>query len=215
MRRVTTTAMGLLALTLMLVLGVFSAGSASASNQTLYLFLFSGPLPGLVLFLSTGNQVFHPEAGAEFAVTCEHFGGHGTITTAAGAMWGTTQKVTGKYSKCKATGGFTANISEVEYEIDAQGSLKILKDISINIPTINCTLTVKAATNPHLLLLLFLLDPIGTTLHGLLIHAEVHGIHATASSLAQCQTGSLLPTTGTYEGLILAFVDGGNLLWDR
>jgi hypothetical protein len=211
------TATGLATLAVMAVLGVFSVGSASASNQTLYLFLYSGPLPGLILFLSTGNQVFVPQAGGEFSIVCEHFGGHGTITTAAGTMWGTTQKVTGKYSKCKATPlGQAATVSEAEYEVDAQGSLRLLKDISVEIKSLSCVLTVKASTNQHLLLLLFLLDPVGLTLHGLLIHAEVSKLHSEASSEAACGvTGGKLQTTGTYAGLILAWVHNGNLLWDR
>jgi hypothetical protein len=213
MRRAKAAVMGLMTLVVMLVFGVFSAGSASA--QTLYLFLVTGPLPALVLVLSQGPQLFLPAAGSNFVVECKHFGAQGLISTPAGVMWGSTGKLNGKYSECKVKStGNAAKITEVEYEINAQGSLSLLNDITISVAAAECTLKVISAKNQHLLLLLFLKDVLAPTL-ALLVHAEVSGIHSTASSEAHCGvTGTLLPTTGTYTGLFLTWVDnGGTIQW--
>lgn len=204
------TAMGLGTLAVMAVLGVFSVGSASA--QTLFLFLWTGPLPGLLLFLNDNLQIFHPIGGASFEVFCEHFGGHGILSNGS-AMWQSTGKITGKYSKCKATGGFTANISEVEYELNAQGSVAILKPIEISVLSLGCSIKVESSAegqNTHLLELLFLNLPTD-----LLVHVAVSGIHATFSNEKACGiTGlGLLHSDGTYTGLLLAWVDGGTLQW--
>src|ERR1035438_6396287 len=121
MRRATTTIMGLMALVVTLVLGVFSAGSASA--QTLYLFLVTGPLPALVLLLNDNDQIFKVEANSELRIICKHFGGFGLLSNGS-AMWGSTGKINGKYSKCNAEpGNKVTTVSEAEYEVNAQGSV--------------------------------------------------------------------------------------------
>ena len=206
MKRVTTTALGLAALVAMLVLGVFSAGSASA-----YLFLWTGPLPALILILNDNNQIFQPVPGAgAFTVTCRHFRGHGI---ASNGIWMNATEITisGVYSKCEATGGLNVNITPVEYLIGANGLVGIVgKPIVLTIPGAGCSLKINnGGANASLFLLLYLNQPSGD----ILVHAEVGGIHSKGSGGA-CGEAGVENTEGTYVGLFLVSIHGGTIKWD-
>jgi len=207
MRRTTTTAVGLVALVVMLVLGVFSAGSASA-----HLFLYTGPLPSLLLILSEGPQIFNvtPEG---FQINCPHFLGH--IQVSNGVMWGLTAKVTGDYpGKCTVTGGSKGTISPVEYEISADGTISILKTITITAGSpANCSLLVEpTAENQNLSSLLFLKDPLNSG--AILGHAAVGGIHSKGTNGLCSETEGNNHTKGSYFGLFLVWVHGGTVAWE-
>jgi len=208
MRRTTTTAMGLLSL--VLVLGVFSAGSASAHE-----FLLTGPLPALVLVLSDNTQIFEVVAGT-FQIKCPHFIGHGILSNGS-LMTGTTGKISGEYpGKCEVTGGSKATISPVEYELNANGSVSVInKTITIAAGSpANCSVLVHPdARNQNLTTLLFLKDPAAPT-SALLVHVAVSGIHSLSTG-GVCATGGItLHTEGTYTGLLLVRIDGGTIQWD-
>ena len=193
--------MGLVALVVMLVLGVFSAGPASAA-----LFLWTGPLPALILVLNDNNQVFTAEE--TFAVTCRHFGAHG-VTPSTGMSSGLVI-ITGTYSKCEATGNPGAvTITPVEYHILANGLVAISKPIVITIAGLGkCSLKLSpGGANSHLEKLRFLNQP-----EDLLVHAEVESITSTASG-GICGTAGVEKPNGTYFGLFLVWVDGGTLKW--
>jgi hypothetical protein len=205
MKRITTTATGLVALVAMLALGMVSAGSASAHE-----FLYTGPLPVLLLILSDNKQVFEV-VPAGLAISCPHFRGH--ILFSGSTMHGTTAKVTGEYpGKCEVTGGSKATISPVEYELSAEGTISVLNTITITAgsPAL-CSLLVEPATNKNLSTLLFLKDPAAPTL-ALLVHVAVGGIHSVGTN-GTCATGGQ-HTNGTYFGLVLVWVDGGTIQWD-
>ncbi len=203
MKRTTTTAMSLVGLGLMLVLGVFS-GSASASE-----FLYTGPLPGLILVLNDNVQIFKPAPGT-FQVECRHFAGHGILS--ATRMSEAEQIVTGSYSKCEITGGSKATITPVEYLIGANGTVSVLNTIVITAGSPgNCSIKVNpGASNSNLSKILFLNNPGGD----LLLHVEVTGIHSTASNGLCGETG-VEKTEGSYFGLLLVWADkGGTIKWD-
>ncbi|HEX5853886.1 MAG TPA: hypothetical protein VFY36_12440 [Solirubrobacteraceae bacterium] len=206
MRRATTTAMGLVALVVMLVLGVFSAGSASAQ-----LFLYTGPLPALILVLNDNNQIFTVEPASEiaFQITCRHFRGHGTTPIAT--MKAASVIIIGTYSKCEATGGIPATVTPAEYEIGADGSVSVLKSIVITVAgAAKCSVKVNSGgPNDHLLLLLFLNNPSGD----ILAHVEVSGIRSLSSG-GVCGGAGVEKTEGTYFGLLLVWAHGGSIKWD-
>ncbi len=205
MRRVTTTAMGLVALVAVLLLGVFFAGSASA-----HLFLYTGPLPTLLLLLSDSAQIFSfvPEG---LQISCPHFLGH--ILFSGGTMWGLTTKVTGDYpGKCTMTGGSKLTFSPVEYELNADGTISILKTITITAGSpASCSFLIEpTAANQNLSSLLFLKDPLNSS--ALLAHVAVGGIHSKGTNGLCAEGGE--HTNTTYFGLILVRVDGGNVTWE-
>ncbi len=204
MKRATTSAVGLAALVVMLVLGVFSAGSASAHQ-----FSWTGPLPALILVLNDNNQIFITEPGG-FQVTCRHFKAHGIIpkgsTMTVGAV-----RITGTYSKCEATGGISVTVSPVEYEISAEGFVNVVgSPIVLTAGGVaKCSIKVSpGGGNNDLLKLLFLNQK-----EDLLVHVEVGGIHSIPSGLP-CGTAGVESTEGTYTGLLLVQVDGGTIKWE-
>lgn len=203
MKRTTKAVTGLVALTAILVLGVFSAGSASAHE-----FLWTGPLPGLLLILSDNTQVFH--VTSEFAINCKHFGGHGILSNGS-SMSIATGKITGKYSSCKTMPGeATATISPVEYELSASGTVGVIgQPIVITIASLNCSVKVSnGGPNGSLSQLLYL-----NQTSDLLVHAEVSGIHSIGSG-SSCGPAGKEQTEGSYFGLLLVWVDGGTIRWD-
>jgi len=203
MKRIIT-ATGLSALAAMLVLGAF-AGSAFAVPQ----FLWTGPLPGLVLVLSTNPQVFTAAAGLE--IICQHFGAH-AIASNGKAMTTKEFTLTGLYSNCKTEGAVKtgATVTPAEFLINADGSIAVLKSLVITVPEfINCSLKViGGAPNNNLKTIKFLNNP-----SDLLAHVEVINIESLGSGGA-CGEPTVAKTEGTYRGLLLASVDNGTLRWD-
>jgi hypothetical protein len=203
------TATGLLSLVAMILVGVFSTGSALAGGGPNSVFLWTGPLPGLVLVLSDNTQVFTAIPGGT-SIECEHFRGHG-IASNGKAMSTKEITLTGQYNQCFA-GGAPAVVTPAELLLNADGSLTILgRPIVITIPLANCSIKVhNGGANTNLRLLLFL-----NLKEDLLVHVEI-------SKLASLSTGGACGGAageelkeGTYRGLLLAFVDGGTLRWDR
>jgi hypothetical protein len=202
MKRIST-ATGLLTLVAMAVLGVFSVGSASAHS-----FLWTGPLPGLVLVLSDNPQVFTVEPKG-LAVTCKHFGGEGIASNGKG-MSVKVITVTGKYSKCEATGGFVAQVSDAEYELSAEESVAVSgKPIVITFPALGCSLKINnGAPNNNLSKIRFLNEG-----SNILAHVEIAGITSLASG-EPCGPAGVEKPNGEYTGLLRASLDGGTIKWD-
>ncbi|HEX5853887.1 MAG TPA: hypothetical protein VFY36_12445 [Solirubrobacteraceae bacterium] len=201
----TTTATGLLALAAMLVLGVF-AGSASAGGGPNSFFLWTGPLPGLILVLSDNLQVF--KATSETEIVCRHYRGHGTASNGT-AMTTKSVTIVGIYTSCIANGIVTAEVSPAEYTISADGSVAIVgKPIVVTVPELGCSLKIESGPpNNNLRLLLFL-----NKTKAILVHVEVGKIASLASG-GLCGTAGELKPEGTYRGLLLVSVHGGNVHW--
>jgi len=203
------TATGLLSLVAMILVGVFSTGSASAVSQ----FLWTGPLPGVVLVLSTNTQFFQAIPGGA-PIECAHFGARGLASNGK-AM--TTKEITliGTYSKCKAAGLFSATVSTAEYLLNANGSVAVVgSPIVVTVPELNCTLKISASANgagpnSNLNTIKFLNEP-----QSILAHVEVIEGIISLSSGGECGKAGEEFTKGTYRGLLLASVDGGTLQWD-
>jgi hypothetical protein len=200
----TTTATGLLTLLAMLVLGAFSAGSASAHD-----FSWTGPLPGLVLVLSDNPQFF--EASPGFSITCKHFGGHG-IATNGKLMTTKTIVITGLFSQCEAVGGFAAKVSPAEFELSAEETVGVIgKPIVITIPGVNCSIKVSnGGANAALKTIRYLKDPLNSS--AILAHVEVSKIVSFGSG-GICGEPTEEKPIGLYRGLLLAFIHGGIIRW--
>jgi hypothetical protein len=191
----------------MILVGVFSTGSALAGGGPNSFFRWTGPLPGLVLVLSDNEQVFHAETGGA-AFECEHFGAHG-IASNGKAM--TTKEITlrGLYSKCFVLGSIPTLVSPAEFLLNADGSISILKAIVITVHELKCSIKVSASPpNTNLRLLLFLNQK-----EDLLAHVEL-GKLVSLSSGEPCGAPNV-EHEGDYRGLLLAFVDGGTLQWTQ
>jgi hypothetical protein len=202
------TATGLLTLVALVVLGAFSAGSASAAS-----FLWTGPLPGLLLVLSESPQIF-TVAGSPASVVCEHFGAHGILSNGKGM---TTKEVTitGLYSKCTvpALAGAPATVTPARFLLNANGTVAVVQEpIVITIPGANCSIKINNdGGNNNLSTLKFLNLP-----SDVLVDVSVKNITALLSNAKNCatETEEVEIHGSTYSGLLLAFVDGGSLKWD-
>jgi hypothetical protein len=200
MRRTTKAAFGLVVLAAMLVLGAFSAGTASAS-----LFLYTGPLPAKILFLSDNTQILKVEnTSEESVVKCAHFGGE--VLAPANSMSATTLKIDGAYHTCKIGAGTTVSVSPIEYEVTASGLVNVLKAITIAAVNGICTVKVPSgsenAANKALEKLLFLNNSNGD----LLIHSDTNGIHSTTvGGAGACGKEGVEHTEGSYTGLVLVW----------
>jgi hypothetical protein len=204
------TATGLLSLVAMILVGIFSTGSALASGGPNSVFLWTGPLPGLVLVLSDNDQVFTLVPGGT-SFECEHFRGHG-IASNGKAMSTKEITITGQYSKCFFAGAVPITVTPAEFLLNANGSIAVVgKPIVITIPELGCSIKVNSGgANSGLRLLLFL-----NLKEDVLAHVEV-GHLTTLSSGGSCggSPGEELPE-GTYRGLLLVSIDGGTLKWDK
>jgi len=204
----TTTATGFLTLLAMLVLGAFSAGSASAVSQ----FLWTGPLPALGLVLSENTQFFKAVPGGTPAVTCKHFGGHGIVSNGK-AMTTKEITITGQYSKCE-TLGIATKVTPAEFLLNADGSVSVVgKPIVISIGGVaNCSLKIETGpSNENLKTIKFLQDALNAG--AITAHVEIKGITSLGSG-GECGTAGLEQKEGEYRGLLLASVDGGTIRWD-
>lgn len=202
MKRTTTSVMGLAALVAMLVLGVFSAGSAQA-----HVFLTLGTLPALLLVLGDGLQVFTAVEGGP-QVKCKHARFHGKVTTESQL----TQTVVGTYTGCEAA-GFEATVSPAEYELNANETVSILnKTIVITVKTVNCSIAV--APQNTLKGIRYLKDIRSPEIPRLLAHVEVEKIVSTIVGGSGLCGAEGEHETGLYRGLLLAWVEaGGSIHW--
>jgi hypothetical protein len=204
------TATGLLSLVAMMLVGVFSTGSALAGGGPNSTFSWTGPLPGLILALSVNSQVFEAAAGTD--IVCAHFRGHG-IASNGKAM--TTKEVTirGVYTSCLAVkGSFGASVTPAEYLIGADGSVGVITTpIVVTIPGLNCSLKINnGAPNNNLRLLLYL-----NQATDILAHIEAKNITSLVfGGGGVCGEEGQEKTEGTYRGLLLVSVDGGTLHWN-
>ena len=201
------TATGLLTLVAMIAVGAFSTGSALAGGGPNSFFLWTGPLPGLVLVLSTNPQIFEAVSGTE--INCKHFRGHGILSNGK-AMTAKGITLTGIYSSCTAAGGAVgAEVTPVEYLVSADGSVAVDKPIVITIPELGCSLKINnGPPNNNLRLILYLNEP-----KAILAHVEVKGINSLSSG-GLCGEAGVEKTEGTYRGLFLVSVHGGSIQWD-
>jgi hypothetical protein len=203
------TATGLLSLVAMMLVGVFSTGSALAGGGPNSTFSWTGPLPGLVLVLSDNTQVFKTgPAGA--TVECQHFGGHG-IASNGKAMTTKEITITGLYTKCIAAGAFPAVVTPATFLLNADGSVGVVgSSIVITVPELGCSIKVTSGgANNSLRLILFL-----NLKEDILAHVEV-GKLASVASGEPCGSAGKEELEGSYRGLLLARVDGGILQWNR
>jgi hypothetical protein len=199
------TATGLLTLLAMIVVGVFSTGSALAVPQ----FLWTGPLPALVLVLSDNPQVFTAAPGLE--IVCQHFGGHG-IASNGKAMSTKEITINGVYSRCTAPAAAApVVVTPASFLLGADGSVGIKNTIVITVGSpVGCSLKINPEEgNNTLKTIRYLNNPSGD----LLAHVEVEKIVSLGSNGA-CGLPSEEKATGTYRGLLLVSVDGGSLRWD-
>jgi hypothetical protein len=202
-----STATGFLTLVALVALGAFAAGSASAES-----FLWTGPLPGLLLVLSESLQTFSLPGGA-LSIVCEHFGGHGVLSNGPKGMSTKEVTVNGTYSKCFAVAGaneFPASVTSVSYLLNANGTVAVVGNpIVITIPAVGCSLKINNdGANGNLSTLKFLNLP-----SDVLVDVSVKNITALGSG-EPCGAAGVEKPGSTYSGLLLAFVDGGTLKWD-
>ncbi|HEX5851499.1 MAG TPA: hypothetical protein VFY36_00245, partial [Solirubrobacteraceae bacterium] len=150
-----STATGLLTLVALVVLGAVSAGSALAGGGPNSYFLWTGPLPGLVLVLARNAQVF--KATPELEISCKHFSAHG-IASNGKAMTAKEITLVGTYTGCEAPAiKQEALVSPAEFLVNANGSVAIIKKpIVVTVHALGCSLKVNSdAANGNLRLLLY------------------------------------------------------------
>ena len=207
MKRVMT-ATGSLTLLALFALGVFYAGSASAGGGPNSVFLWTGPLPGLVLVLSDNVQIFH--FNDPFTFTCQHFAAHGVISNGK-AMTAKEVTLAGQYTGCEDTLlPAPVIVSPVEFLLNADGSLAVVnKPIVITIPELGCSIKINnGGANSNIRLLLYLNRP-----KDVLAHVEIKGIVALGSA-GLCGEAGGANTEVLSRGLWLISVDGGTIQWD-
>ena len=196
-----STATGLLTLVALVLLGVVSAGSASAHD-----FTWTGSLAALILVLSDNLQVFEAVAGLD--VTCSHFKGHGVLSNGT-QMTVKTAKVIGQYTGCTAgKGAFAATVTPAEYEFSADESVAVInKPIVVTIPGIGCSLKISnGAPNNNIKTIKYLVRP-----NDLLVHVEAIKITSVGSA-EPCGPPETPQPNGVYRGLLLVGLDGGGSL---
>ncbi len=204
----TITATGSLALLVLFALGAFYAESAPAGGGPNSLFLWTGPLPGLVLVLSDNPQVFH--FNDPFTFTCQHFAAHGVISNGK-AMTGKEVTLAGQYTSCEDTNmAQPVIVSPVEFLLNADGSLAIVnKPIVLTLPALGCSVKINnGGPNSNIRLILYLNRP-----KDVLAHVEIKGIVALAS-VGLCGEVAGENAEILYRGLWLISVDGGTIQWD-
>jgi hypothetical protein len=203
------TATGLLSLVAMILVGAFSTGSALAGGGPNSYFLWSGPLPGLLLVLATNAQVFKATEALE--VVCKHFQAHGLLSNGK-AMTTKETIIVGTYTGCEAPAiPAPATVTTAEFLVSADGSVGVVnKPIVITVPAIGCSIKItNGSPNNNLRLLLYL----NQTILDVLAHVEVGKITSIGSN-GLCGEAGVEKTTGIYRGLFLVSVDGGRIQWD-
>jgi hypothetical protein len=112
------------------LVSMIATTGASASE-----FAFS-TFPAKLSGEGTTTQVFKASEGSS-AVECEKLLASGEVTKEGGEE----QDITMYYSGCEAFGE-RATVTEASYEFDANGSVSVLRTITIDVPELDCTITM-------------------------------------------------------------------------
>lgn len=180
-----------LAILAVLALGVVGVASASAHE------FIAKPVKGKVEGVQKGSHVFNLNAGK---VAC-------TKVTSTGEVMAEISKVTKeniKYSGCLAF-GFEAKVSEVKFEFNADGTVKLENTITIEVVEAGCHVTIPPAGNEKLSTISYANK--GTT--ELEVSAAAEGIHYEASG-GPCGAKSK-ETNGEYNGKSVVKVKEGSI----
>jgi hypothetical protein len=170
-----------------LVLAAIAAAGASAAT-------FTASSTGSLTGTSTGNWVLK---SGNWTVVCTHLHTHGTIVSTAAAS----QDVDETYSKCTLS-GFPASVSVAEYEQYAGGGVDIENTITISVPFLGCSATVKSQTG--------LASATYTNKSGKLEqHRAISGIVSSGSGSCAGSSNGTLTSSVLFER-----VSGGTLSWD-
>jgi hypothetical protein len=123
------------ALVVALVFGALAAGSASAHE-------FVASKAGTTKDKQLNTQKFKTSAGL---FECKKESSEGSVV--AGSQKTTTEKI--KYTECTAF-GFAVEVSEAEYEFNAEGTVTIKKLVSMVVPLAGCEVTLPTTGNANL-----------------------------------------------------------------
>jgi hypothetical protein len=189
MHRITVS--GLVALAV-LALGIVGVASASAHE------FIAKPVNGKIEGVQKGNHVFTLNAGK---ITCTKLTATGEVMAEVSAV--TKENI--KYSGCLAF-GFEAKVSEVKFEFDAEGTVKLENTVTIEVPEAGCHITLAPAGNEKLSTITYANK--GTTELEVSVAAE--GIHYEASG-GSCGTKGAKETNGEYNGKSVAKVKEGSI----
>jgi hypothetical protein len=176
-----------LALVAVCAVSVVVASSAGAH-------VFEASKAGLILGKALATQKFLTHAGL---IECTSLTAHGTVTSLKTLK----QVAIISYSGCKAF-GIAAKVSPAEYEFNADGSVVVLKTITVT--ATGCTVTVPGGQT--LSTLTYTNKPAGE----IEIVPNVTGITSSGVGAA-CEYAS--ESVGTYTGASLTQLDGGSLTW--
>jgi hypothetical protein len=116
------------------------AASAAASDFRVTLVESDLHLKGKQVSGAAGEQKFLVEASHE--VVCKKATVSGQVVALEANAVG--DKVT--YGECTAFGLVAVTVPELEYEVDAEGRLAIVKEALIKVETVKCTVTIKPQT---------------------------------------------------------------------
>jgi hypothetical protein len=181
-----------LAILAVLAFGVVGVASASAHE------FVAKPVKGKVEGVQKTNQVFTLNAGK---ITC-------TKLTSTGEVMAEISKVTKenfKYSGCLAF-GFEAKVSEVKFEFNAEGTVKLENTVTIEVPSAGCHVTLAPAGNEKLSTIKYANK--GAT--ELEVTAAAEGIHYEASG-GSCGAKGAKETNGEYNGKSAVKVKEGSI----
>jgi hypothetical protein len=188
MKRIRITGLAILAA---LAFGVVGVGSASAHE------FIAKPVKGKVEGVQKGSHVFVTNAGK---VSCTNVSSTGEVMAEIAKV----TKESVKYSGCFAF-GFEAKVSEVKFEFDAEGTVKIENTITIEVPEAGCHLTIPPTGNEKLSTITYANK--GTT--ELEVTAAAKNIHYEASG-GPCGAKTK-ETNGEYSGKSVVKVKEGSI----
>jgi hypothetical protein len=175
-----------------LALGIFGAAPASAHE------FIAKPVKGKVEGVQKGGHVFNLNAGK---ITC-------TKVTSTGEVMAEISKVTKenmKYSGCLAF-GFEAKVSEVKFEFNAEGTVKLENTVTIEVAEAGCHVTLAPAGNEKLSTITYANK--GTT--EIEVSAAAKNIHYEASG-GMCGQEGAKETNGEYNGKSVVKVKEGSI----
>lgn len=181
----------MIGLTIVAVLAVGAMTASAASAAT-----FVASEKGTTTSTALGTQHFELAEGSGEYVNCTSMSGSGLVEE----LESTEAEQNVNYSNCTAQTAFgeaeSVSISEADYEFNSNGSVAIVKPITITLKVIGitCTINVEAQSN---------LKEITYTNNGgkVKVDANVHNIHEES-----CLGSS---TTGVYEGESEVELNGG------
>ena len=178
----------IMALAALLALAAFSA-AASAHE-------FKGK-GGTLKIVSSGVQKFSVSGGTTECTKIESASGTAVNGTSK------TQIVKVKYTGCTVF-GTASTVSEAEYEFNAEGSVAVKKDITINVPVVGCSILVLPTSNTDLTSVAF-----SNTGKNLKESSSVKGITYETTGGFCGASG----TNGTYSGEGVIEASGGTIEW--